>query len=66
MFVPIKTLRLRNLCMVYERKTKDVHSHGPSNLNLGSLFAPLMFAGLLINFSLLTTISLTDYLKVYL
>ena len=21
-------------CIVYERKTKDVHGHGPSNLNL--------------------------------
>ena len=29
-----ETLRLRNSCIVYERKTKDVHSHGPSNLNL--------------------------------
>ena len=24
-----------NLCIVYKRKTKDVHCHGPSNLNLG-------------------------------
>ena len=32
---PIETLRLGNSCIVYERKTKDVHGHGPSNLNLG-------------------------------
>ena len=30
-----KTLRLRNSCIVYERKTKDVRGHGPSNLDLG-------------------------------
>ena len=25
----------RNIVITYERKTKDVHGHGPSNLNLG-------------------------------
>ena len=28
-------LRLCNSCIVYECKTKDVHSRGPSNINLG-------------------------------
>ena len=28
------------------RKQKIVHGRGPSNINLASLFAPLMFAGL--------------------
>ena len=31
-------MSLRNSCIVYERKTKDVHGRGPSNINLG-LFA---------------------------
>ena len=31
----IKTLQLSNSCIVYERKTKNVHGRGPSDLNLG-------------------------------
>ena len=37
---------------MYERKTKDVHGHGPSIL--ASLFVPLMLAGLPNHFPLLT------------
>ena len=35
-------------------KQKILQGHGPSNINLASLFAPLMFAGLHNQSSLLT------------
>ena len=31
-------LKLRNLCIVYERKTKDVYGRGPANIYLGLFF----------------------------
>lgn len=37
----IETLRLCNSCIVHECETKDVHGHGPSNINLG-LFVLLL------------------------
>ena len=37
-------------------KQKIVHGRGPFNINLGLMFAPLMFAGLHNHFPLLTMI----------
>ena len=37
-------------------KQKAVHGRGPSNINLGQMFAPLKFAGVHNHFLLLTMI----------
>ncbi len=33
-YLLIETLRLRDSCIVSERKRKDLHGRGPSNINL--------------------------------
>ena len=51
---PIEALRLRNSCIVYERKTKDVQGCGPSNINHGLSVCPFDVCWASYHFPLLT------------